>query len=159
MKAPRDGSEPDWRLRTAGAADLEVLLPLVAGYHAFESLDLTDRQRREALAPLLAPDSPLGHVWLVQAGREVVGYLAVCYGYSIEFAGRDAFIDEFYLVPDARGRGLGKALLKRVQDEVRAQGVVALHLEVDRTNARARRLYERSGFAARDRYHLMTWRA
>jgi ribosomal protein S18 acetylase RimI-like enzyme len=34
--------------------------------------------------------------------------------------------------------------------------VRAVHLEVDTGNDRARRLYERSGFAVRERYHLMT---
>lgn len=146
-------------LRAAGAADLDILLPLVADYHRFEGLELTDRQRRAALAPLLAPASALGLIWLVCEDERAVGYVAVCYGYSIEFAGRDAFIDEFFLLPEARGRGLGRMALARVQEAMRAQGIVALHLEVQRDNARARRLYRRSGFRARDRYHLMTWSA
>ena len=30
----------------------------------------------------------------------IVGYIALGYGYAIEFAGRDAFIDEFYILPE-----------------------------------------------------------
>lgn len=151
--------DPTMVLAVAGPEDVTALLPLVAAYHRFEALELSDAHRRAALRGLLDAGDRLGRIWLVRADGRLVGYLAVCYGYSIEFAGRDAFIDEFYLVPEARGRGFGRAVLAAVQAEMRAQGIAALHLEVDRGNGRARRIYQASGFEPRDRYHLMTWTA
>ncbi|MEQ8659602.1 MAG: GNAT family N-acetyltransferase, partial [Gammaproteobacteria bacterium] len=95
-------------------------------------------------------------LWLVHYGTDVAGYVAICPGYSIEFAGCDAFVDEFYLVPARRGQGGGRAVLELVKQAARAQGIRALHLEVARDNARARRLYSACGFDARERYVLMS---
>ncbi|MCC7414317.1 MAG: GNAT family N-acetyltransferase [Gammaproteobacteria bacterium] len=60
--------------------------------------------------------------------------------------------------PAARGQGIGRAVLEQLQLRARALGIVALHLEVARSNGRARRLYAAYGFEARDRYALMTCR-
>lgn len=146
-------------LVVAGPADEAALLPLVRDYHAFEEVDLSDAARRLALAPLLEPDSSFGRIWLIRSGSRTVGYAAVCFGYSIEFAGRDAFLDELFIEEAARGRGIGRTVLELVQQQCVALGIGALHLEVARANTRARRLYEALGFEARERFHLMSWRA
>jgi ribosomal protein S18 acetylase RimI-like enzyme len=144
-------------LLVADRAQLDRLLPLVRDYHAFEEIERTDDERRKALAPLLG-ENPLGRIWLILEGGEPVGYIALCFGYSIEFGGRDAFVDEFFLAEAARGRGLGRQVLAEVRKSAAHHGIVALHLEVARSNTRARRFYEDLGFAARDRYHLMSCR-
>jgi GNAT superfamily N-acetyltransferase len=143
-------------LTHAGQNHLEQLMPLVCAYHAFEQIEMSDEERLAALTPLL-DDSALGKIWLVrQDSDEPIGYVALCFGYSIEFKGRDAFVDEFYLAESARGRGIGRLALAQVIAEVADMGIVALHLEVARSNLRARRFYEGLGFMARDRYHLMS---
>jgi GNAT superfamily N-acetyltransferase len=149
-------SDATVELEAAGAAQLATLLPLVRGYHEFENVTMSDAERAAALAPLLEPGSSLGRVWLVRQGGEVVGYAALTFGYSIEFRGRDAFVDELFLVAQARGRGIGSAVLGRVRAQAAALGLVALHLEVARDNLQARRLYERWGFAAREQFHMMS---
>jgi GNAT superfamily N-acetyltransferase len=149
-------SDATVELEVAGAAQLSTLLPLVRGYHEFERFTMSDAEREAALAPLLQPGSSLGRVWLVRQGGEVLGYAALTFGYSIEFRGRDAFVDELFLVAAARGRGIGSAVLGRVKAQAAALGLVALHLEVARDNRQARRLYERWGFAAREQFHMMS---
>ncbi|MDX1379779.1 MAG: GNAT family N-acetyltransferase [Xanthomonadales bacterium] len=149
-----------FRLERADASRLDALLPLVRGYHEFEHVHMSDADRAAAIAPLLEPDSPLGCIWLIHsaggAAGAAVGYVALCFGYSIEFRGRDSFVDEFFLVESARGRGLGSRVLDRVKTEARALGIAALHLEVARDNARARKLYEKWGFGAREQFTLMS---
>jgi GNAT superfamily N-acetyltransferase len=143
-------------LTHAGQNHLEQLMPLVCAYHEFEQIEMSDAERLAALTPLL-DDSALGKIWLLrQESDEPIGYVAVCFGYSIEFKGRDAFVDEFYLVESARGQGIGRHALGQVIAEVAGMGIVALHLEVARSNSRACRFYEDLGFMARDRYHLMS---
>lgn len=144
-------------LLVADRSHLDRLLPLVRDYHVFEMIERTDDERRASLYPLLG-ENPFGRIWLIQEAGEPVGYVALCFGYSIEFGGRDAFVDEFFLTARARGRGLGRQVLADVRDAVAGLGIVALHLEVARSNVRARHFYESLGFAARDRYHLMSCR-
>ena len=50
------------------------------------------------------------------------------------------------VVPDQRGTGMGRALLRGLFDTARSQGFDALSLSVRRDNYAAIRLYERSGF-------------
>ena len=142
-------------LVAANLSHLELLLPLVRSYHRFEEIEMTEDARAAAVTPLLG-DSSLGKVWLIKPADVIVGYVAICYGYSIEFQGRDAFVDEFFLIESARGQGIGRDALHVVRAAATEMGIVALHLEVARSNTRARRFYESLGFTARDRYHLMS---
>lgn len=144
-----------WTLQTATSRDLAALLPLVRAYHAFEGIVLDDAARSAALCRLLETPT-FGTLWFVLHDGARAGYVAICPGYSIEFGGLDAFVDEFYLEPAHRAQGGGQAVLALVKAAARDQGIRALHLEVARDNARARRLYERLGFEARAGYVLMS---
>jgi ribosomal protein S18 acetylase RimI-like enzyme len=144
-------------IRRAGAQDLDALLPLVAAYHSFEKVTLSEPERRRAVADLLA-DPALGLVLRLDVGGMVAGYAALCFGYSIEFGGRDAFLDELYLLPKVRRYGLGARLLAEAKACAAACGVRALHLEVDADNAVAKLLYARNGFELRGGFEMMSAR-
>ncbi len=103
-------------------------------------------------------DTPLhGRVVLLRHRGAAAGYAALCYGFSLEFNGRDAFLDEIYVDPAFRGLGIGSRALERLKEIAIADGIVALHLEVMEENAGAARLYERTGFHRRPT-RLMTCR-
>lgn len=142
-------------LRLATVDDLDRLTALVAGLHASLEIEQTDETRRGALLPLLE-GSPHGAIWMIGPRSAPVGYIAVSFGWSIEFGGLDAFVDEFYVREKVRGRGMGSEAMMALARALAAQGIAAMHLEVDRHNARAHTLYERIGFRSRDRYHLMS---
>jgi len=146
----------DTVLEIADDSHLEVLLPLVRAYHEFEQVAMSDTERVNAIRPLLREGTSLGGIWLVRHQGAVVGYGVLCFGYSIEFRGRDAFVDELFITEQARGKGLGSRVLELMRAEAARLGIVALHLEVARGNTRARRLYEKWGFRARERYFLMS---
>lgn len=143
-------------LKIATFDNLDELLPLVRAYHCFEGINLTDAERKEALRPLLADKPVVGRSWLILSSGSLVGYIAVCFGYSIEFRGRDAFVDEFYLIEPARGKGVGTKVLEQVKSEAARLGILALHLEVELNNDVAKRLYSGAGFELRDGFHLMS---
>ena len=145
----------NWTLRSATLADLDTLLPMVRSYHAFEHIEQTDAGRSAAITELLS-DPNLGGIWLLSNGDVVCGYIVLCIGYSLEFAGHDAFVDEFFIQADWRGKGGGKFALEFLKREAKQRNIRALHLEVARDNLNARRLYERVGMEARERYVLMS---
>ena len=146
------------KLRLASIDDSGALLPLMRAYHEFEGIDATDPERLATIEPLLAGPDNFGQVWLIETAAGTVGYIALCYGYSIEFGGRDAFVDEFFIVEAERGRGLGRRALEQVRAEAAKAGVKALHLEVARANTMAKNFYEKVGFQSRERFHLMSCR-
>lgn len=146
--------EPSFRV--AGAADADALLAMMRGLYAHERIDFDEPAARRALGELLEDDSR-GAAHLILLGGEVAGYLVLTFGFSLEFGGRHAFVDELFVREEFRGRGAGQAALRFAGEVCRALGVRALRLEVERANEAAHGLYRRAGFAAHDR-HLMTRR-
>lgn len=82
----------------AAIADLPILLELVKEFHAL-GLPFDEQADSDALKDLLTNES-LGQVWLIQQEDQVIGYIILTLGYSLEYRGRDAFIDEFYIQPN-----------------------------------------------------------
>lgn len=142
-------------LECAEEQDLDVVLAHVRAYHEYEGVHLSDQQRLAAIRPLLG-ESAFGRIFVIRYGAETIGYVAVCFGFSIEFQGRDAFVDEMFIVPEHRGKGHGREALNLLGDEMKKLGVMALHLEVARDNERAQGLYRGAGFELREKYFLMS---
>ena len=142
-------------LRLARPEDLDRLMGLVSAFHAEEGITQDTEQRREALIPLLE-GIPHGCIYLIGPGRAPLGYIILTFGWSVEFGGMDGFVDEIYIRPAVRGRGIATEVLLDLPKALSEAGLTALHLEVDRMNERAHKLYLRTGFKARERYMLMT---
>lgn len=140
----------------AAHADIETLLQFMREYYEFDHLPFNEQIAHAALAKFL-DDESLGRVWLICYEGEPIGYLVLTLGYSLECGGRDAFIDEVYIRANHRGRGIGQSALTFAEDECRALGVRALHLEVERANTGAHALYRKVGFVDHDRYLMTKW--
>ncbi|WP_299206944.1 GNAT family N-acetyltransferase [uncultured Tateyamaria sp.] len=128
---------------------------LVAAFHAEEGITLSDDARAAGLQPLL-DGIPHGAAYLIGPPRAPIGYVVVTFGWSIEFGGMDGFVDEIFIRPGVRGRGIATEVLLALPRALGGAGVKALHLEVASDNITAQRLYARAGFRLRDGYHLMT---
>lgn len=141
-------------LRDARPSDVDALLPLVRQFYAHFGYPCSEDEKRRALEEIVSnPD--LGRVVLVWVESAVVGYAVVAFSFSLEYDGRTAFVDELFVAPGERGRGLGATVVRHVARLCRDAGVRALHLETEHDNVRAARLYERLGFRSYGR-HLMT---
>ena len=142
-------------LHLARPDDFDKLSPLVAAFHAHAGIAQSEEARRDALMPLLE-GIPQGVAYLVGPRNAPVGYIVISFGYSVEMGGIDGFVDEFFIRDKVRGRGMGSEVLMTLLPALRDHGVKALHLEVDRENESAQRLYKRAGFEPRENYMLMT---
>lgn len=142
-------------LHLAKPDDLPRLQSLVARFHEQKSVDQSDDAREAALRPLL-DGSPHGVAYLIGPRRGPAGYIIVSFGYSVEMGGIAGFVDEFYIRPSIRGRGMGSEVLRSLMPALADYGVMALSLEVGRDNPDAARLYTRLGFKSRENHHLMT---
>lgn len=143
-------------LRLAGISDLDALVTLVRRFHAEEDLPFDSAIVEGVVKELITRDSA-GRIWVIEGENELAGYVALTFGFSIEFEGRDAFIDEIYLEPQYRGRGWGLKTMEFALAAAPELGVRAVHLEVSPQNERACKLYERLGFKAHDRALMTNW--
>jgi len=142
-------------IRPANVGDLDVLVALMRDFYVEEGDPFDAGASRAAFAALLA-DPSWGRVWLAEEAGVGIAYIALTLGFSLEFGGRDAFVDDLYVIPTHRGQGIGRALLSACEQACRELGVRALHLAVRPSNPAAV-LYRRVGF--RERQHrLMTKR-
>lgn len=143
-------------LRIATPADEGPLFELVRAFYGESGYPLDDAAARRALGQILA-DASLGRVLLASQRGEVQGYLILAFGFSIEYRGRDAIIDELYVRPAARRCGIARALLDELERASPGWDVHALHLEVEGDNTEAEGLYRRRGYAGNAR-RLLTKR-
>ena len=144
-------------LTLARPDDIDRLLPLVTAFHAEQGIAQDDTVRRAALMPLLE-GSPHGAAYLMGPVRAPIGYVVISFGWSLEFAGMDGFLDEIYVRPGVRGRGIGTEVLMSLPKALSQSGLRAIHLEVRRDKPRTRAFYERLQFEAREDYMLMSCR-
>ena len=89
--------------------------------------------------------------WLLEFQSQIVGYVVLTFGFSLEYGGLDAYVDELFVKPEFRGRGFASQTLEFLSLECKKLNVVALHLEVDNDNQSAKSLYAKMGFASTKR--------
>ena len=133
-----------FRIRRASPMDLPALLALEGS--AFTTDHLSPRQYRQHL---VSPNA------LVLVAADESGVL----GTALVFFRRESDLARLYSIAvahDARGRGVGEALLAAVEQAALRRGARRMRLEVRQDNAAAMRLYERGGytrFAERPGYY------
>jgi GNAT superfamily N-acetyltransferase len=78
----------------------------------------------------------------------VAGYVFFSPGYNTDLAARSMWLHDLFVVPAARGRGVGRALMAAVAAETVRRGYASLDWGVHRLNAGAIAFYERLGAGA-----------
>lgn len=116
-------------VRLAKQEDVDGLLGCARAFHAEDGHPLP-MAGEAALLALVDVNSRNGRVLVLDVEGEVAGYAVLCFGYSVEFGGRDAFVDDLYVAPRLRAKGFGKQMIERLSELARAEGCYALHLEV-----------------------------
>ncbi|MGH9153008.1 MAG: GNAT family N-acetyltransferase [Acidimicrobiales bacterium] len=134
-----------WDPRPAGGDDAEEVARLL---HRFNGEFGCPSPGPDVLAArlrvLLAGDDTVA----VLAGRPAVAVALVTLRPNVWYAGRVALLDELYVVPHLRGRGIGSAILGWLVPTLRASGVELIEINVDEGDVDAQRFYERHGFCS-----------
>jgi aminoglycoside 6'-N-acetyltransferase I len=132
--------------RRAMMADLPNALPLLERFFAEEGFQTPPGQIGEQLAVLLDDDESA--VFLAWLGDRAVGVATVTTTSGIEL-GLSAELEDLYVLPEARGRGTGGALIEAVKAWCRAQGCTLVSVIVTPEGQATHNLieyYRRRGF-------------
>lgn len=106
----------------------------------------------------LVREPAAGRIVLFEECGVPVGYAILIPYWSNEFGGRLIVVDELFVIPERRGRGIGKAFFAHLR-ATRPMESVGIALEVTPGNARARKLYAALGFSPRkNSLHVCAWR-
>ena len=143
-------------IQQASLLQFEEILAAVAEFHQIAHLPFSAYHTGNALRTLLE-NQDLGFILVSTQASIVTGYILVGFGFSLEFAGRDAFVDELYVRPACQRHGLGSALLRDAESHAAKLGVNAFHLESDFDNPGATSLYESKSYRKHPRFLMTKW--
>ena len=136
----------------ATVVDLESLLEMMRHMQNDDPWSEPFREPtvRANLTELLS-NPAYGVAYLVREESAPIGYSVICFDYSLEYRGKGAWIDELFVEPSHRGKGIGTQLLDLAETVSREHHAKFLHLEVNHGN-RAIELYRRRGFTEHERF-------
>jgi GNAT superfamily N-acetyltransferase len=140
-------------ISTVAEADLPELLPLMRGYCDFYEVDPSDAELLALARELIAsPDRDgLQLIARDESGR-AVGFATIFWTWSTLSASRIAVMNDLFVSPDARGGGTADALIEACAERARERGATSLDWQTARDNERARKVYDRVGGQADDRW-------
>jgi GNAT superfamily N-acetyltransferase len=146
------GEKAEVRVRRAGEQDAEVFLSLVSGLVEFEGYDPLDETVRQRLLIDAFGERPRFTVLLAEVGGQAVGYALIFETYSTFLAYPKLYLEDLFVRPEYRGRGVGLALFAACSREATARGCVRMEWVVLDWNTPAREFYRRFGAS-----HLKEW--
>ena len=141
-------------IRKLNATDRRDVLAMMEIFYASDALlvhpetAVLEKMLDDALA-----DTPYltGYGFVLEG--VLAGYGMVTRSYSTERGGICVWIEDIYIKPEYRGRGIGSAFLRFVEET--NPGAVRLRLEAEPENERAMAVYEKAGFSVLGYTQLM----
>jgi GNAT superfamily N-acetyltransferase len=133
--------------RLAMTEDAEVVARLL---HDFNVEFSTPSPGPDVLAARLRVLLARDETFAILAGQPAVAAALVTLRPNVWYDGHVALLDELYVVPDLRRRGIGSAVLGELLRIARRKGVALIEINVDEGDVDAQRFYERHGFSPTD---------
>jgi GNAT superfamily N-acetyltransferase len=137
--------EPKLRIEPVSEAQLERLLPLIAAYQRFYEVEEIDESRNRAFfARFIAPsdDGLLLGAW---RNDDLLGYACLYWHFSSLVPAETVLMNDLFVVPEARGQGIGQALIDASATVARKRGAHRLEWATAPDNKTAQRLYDATG--------------
>ena len=134
----------DWTPRLASVDEADQVARLLHDFNTeFETPSPGPEVLAVRLRGLLAGDE----TFAIVAGNPAVAVALVTLRPNVWYAGQVALLDELYVQPDLRDRGIGSGIIDLLMTTARARGVDLVEINVDEGDVDAQRFYERHGFS------------
>jgi GNAT superfamily N-acetyltransferase len=133
-------------VRRAFAHDIPLLVGLMAEFYAEGGYALDQTCAANAFAALIG-DQSQGSAWVIEADHQAVGHAVLTLRFAMEYGGTVAYLDDLYVQPPSRNKGLAAAALAELRKVCEKAGVRAMMVEAGVNNGPAQSVYRRAGFA------------
>ena len=120
-------------IRQAVPADLEALLWLLTSFSKEAGTNLGREHLLAGLEPMLN-NQELGLVFVAELETMLVGYAVIGWGWGIESGGKEALIDEVFVLKNRRNQGIGAKMLTEVMAHLEKHNTKAVFLETEAQN-------------------------
>jgi len=131
-------------IRPARTDEIEEMLPLIRAYCEFYEVEPDDDGLRRMFDTLITEPSQ-GVVYVARDDGRAVGFATLDWKWSSLKAARIGYLEDLYVHPDARGKGIADALIEVCADRCRELGMPALEWLTAPDNHRAQKVYNRTG--------------
>lgn len=135
------------QIRAATAGDASVVLEMIRGLAEYEKLTHLVVATEEKIRATLFGEKPAADVLLAYNGTECAGFAVFFSSYSTFLAQPGIFLEDIFVKPHARGKGIGLALLKRIAAIAQARGCGRVEWDVLDWNESAIEFYKKLGAA------------
>lgn len=133
-------------IAAATEEDLPDLLPLMRDYCDFYGVEPADEDLL-AMSRVLLADPEREGIQLIARDDDgdAVGFATIFWSWSTLRAARIGVMNDLFVTPEGRGRGVAEALIAACLDRCRENGAAVLSWQTARDNRRAQSVYERVG--------------
>jgi ribosomal protein S18 acetylase RimI-like enzyme len=132
-------------IRRATQEDAAEVVRLMIGFRDWWQRDEPDDSAFERGVERLLTDP---NTDFLLAGDPPAGVCQLRYRYGIWMESEDCWLEDIFIEEEARGSGLGRALMEAAFERARERGCARMELDVNEANPQALRLYESLGFEA-----------
>ena len=129
--------------------DLNTLLDFMKEYCKIERIEFHKERSRKAVIELLTHED-IGSIWIIKFKNVTIGYYCLAYNFSLDIGGRDCFLDEIYIDPSFRQKGIGTEVMKLIVKYLKSMKCKGIHLLVYDFNKPAFEFYCKNGFIKQD---------
>lgn len=144
---------PELTIRSARVEDVPVLFDLILALAEYEKLSHTVTGDATALTQHLFGDRPYAEALLAQWSGDPVGFALFFHNYSTFLTQPGIYLEDVFVLPDYRGRGIGRELIRQVARIAVDRGCGRLEWTVLDWNESAIGFYQHLGAAV-----LPDWR-
>jgi GNAT superfamily N-acetyltransferase len=127
------------------SGDFEELLPLIAAYQRFYEVEEIDEERNRAFFRRFLAPSEDGLLLGARSGGRLLGYACLYWHFSSLEACESVLMNDLFVAKEARGRGVGRALIEASAAVARERGVPFVEWSTAPDNHIAQRLYDATG--------------
>lgn len=132
-------------VRSATSNDIPVLLGLIDALADYERLERPSAEARERLVRDGFGERPLFNAYVAELNGDPAGYAITFYTYSSFLARPTLFLEDLFVLPDYRRRGVGRAIFRFLAREAVDRGCGRMEWVVLDWNQLAIEFYERIG--------------
>ena len=130
----------------ARTEELPQLVSLLGMLFSEEAEFVADAAKQARALEAILSEPSLGTVFVAREGGRVIAMATLLYTVSTAEGGRVALFEDLVVLPERRGAGVGRRLVRYVIEEARRRGLLRLTLLTDMQNEGAQRLYRELGF-------------
>ncbi len=138
-------SPAGFSLRPAEPRDVAAIVALIRGLAEFERLTHLLEVTPEKLHPHLFGSRPVAEAMVAEADARVVAFALFFTNFSTFLARPGLYLEDLFVEPAQRGRGIGAAMLRRLARTAAARGYGRFEWSVLDWNEHAIRFYEKMG--------------